>query len=239
MVQMVETEVECCKIISEDIENATIIEGSPELGLIGNIVGWLLVEELKMEEIGHIESKHFPPLAVLYRGVAIHPFRIYNADDLVLFLSDFVVPPEVTYDMTNVIVDWMEKNNSKELITLNSIAVPRKVNQVAAAANSFEGLEQLGKLDLPILPLGNINGISGTLLTRTRASKIPAYCLFAEVLNQYPDPRAAASVVEVLNKMLDLNVNPEPLLKEAEEIETRLKELAQTVQDEGGSQEYG
>ncbi|AXV40256.1 proteasome assembly chaperone family protein [Methanobacterium sp. BAmetb5] len=239
MVQMVETEVECCKIISEDIENATVIEGSPELGLIGNIVGWLLVEELKMKEIGHIESKHFPPLAVLYRGVAIHPFRIYNADDVVLFLSDFVVPPDVTYDMTNVIVEWMKRNNSKELITLNSIAVPQKINQVAAAANSFEGLERLGKLDLPILPFGNVNGISGTLLTRARASEIPASCLFAEVLNQYPDPRAAASVVEVLNRMLNINVNSEPLLKEAEEIETRLKELAQAVQGEGGSQAYG
>ncbi|MBF4474747.1 proteasome assembly chaperone family protein [Methanobacterium formicicum] len=239
MVQMVETEVECCKIISKDIENATVIEGSPELGLIGNIVGWLLVEELKMEEIGHIESKHFPPLAVLYRGVAIHPFRIYNADDVVLFLSDFVVPPDVTYDMTNVIVEWMKRNNSKELITLNSIAVPQKINQVAAAANSFEGLERLGKLDLPILPFGNVNGISGTLLTRTRASEIPASCLFAEVLNQYPDPRAAASVVDVLNRMLNINVNSEPLLKEAEEIETRLKELAQAVQGEGGSQAYG
>ncbi len=239
MVQMVETEVECCKIISKDIEDATVIEGSPELGLIGNIVGWLLVEELKMEEIGHIESKHFPPLAVLYRGVAIHPFRIYNADDIVLFLSDFVVPPDVTYDMTNVIVEWMKRNNSKELITLNSIAVPQKINQVAAAANSFEGLERLGKLDLPILPFGNINGISGTLLTRTRASEIPASCLFAEVLNQYPDPRAAASVVDVLNRMLNINVNSEPLLKEAEEIETRLKELAQAVQGEGGSQAYG
>ncbi|CEA13525.1 proteasome assembly chaperone family protein [Methanobacterium formicicum] len=239
MVQMVETEVECCKIISKDIEDATVIEGSPELGLIGNIVGWLLVEELKMEEIGHIESKHFPPLAVLYRGVAIHPFRIYNADDVVLFLSDFVVPPDVTYDMTNVIVEWMKRNNSKELITLNSIAVPQKINQVAAAANSFEGLERLGKLDLPILPFGNINGISGTLLTRTRASEIPASCLFAEVLNQYPDPRAAASVVDVLNRMLNIKVNSEPLLKEAEEIETRLKELAQAVQGEGGSQAYG
>ena len=239
MVNMVETEVECCKIISEDVENASVIEGSPELGLIGNIVGWLLVEELKMEEIGHIESKHFPPLAVLYRGVAIHPFRIYNADDVVLFLSDFVVPPDVTYDMTNVIVEWMKRNNSKELITLNSIAVPQKINQVAAAANSFEGLERLGKLDLPILPFGNINGISGTLLTRTRASEIPASCLFAEVLNQYPDPRAAASVVDVLNRMLNINVNSEPLLKEAEEIETRLKELAQAVQGEGGSQAYG
>ena len=117
MVKMVETDIECCKIISEDVENAAVIEGSPELGLIGNIVGWLLVEELKMKEIGHIESKYFPPLAVLYKGVAIHPFRIYSADDLVLFLSDFMVPPEVTYDMTNAIVDWMDRNNSKELIT--------------------------------------------------------------------------------------------------------------------------
>lgn len=238
MVKMVETEVECCKIISEDIENASVIEGSPELGLIGNIVGWLLVEELKMKEIGHIESKYFPPLAVLYRGVAIHPFRIYSVDELVLFLSDFVVPPNVTYDMTNAIVDWMERNNSKEIITLNSIAVRQKTNGVAGAANSPEGLKRLGDLELPILPFGNINGLSGTLLTRSISRDITGSCLFAEVLNQYPDPRAAASVVDVLNRMLDIEVNPEPLLKEAEEIESRLKELAQAVQSEGESPAY-
>jgi uncharacterized protein len=238
MVKMVETEVECCKIIAEDVKNASVIEGSPELGLIGNIVGWLLVEELKMEEIGHIESKYFPPLAVLYKGVAIHPFRIYTADNLVLFLSDFVVPPTVTYDMTHVIVEWMRRNNSEELITLNSIAVRQKTNGVAAAANSLEGLKRLGDLDLPILPFGNINGLSGTLLTRTMTSDIPASCLFAEVLNQYPDPRAAASVVDVLNRMLNIEVNSEPLLKEAEEIESRLKELAQAVQGEGESPAY-
>ncbi len=68
MVNMVETEVECCKIISEDVENASVIEGSPELGLIGNIVGWLLVEELKMKEIGHIESKYFPTRCSLQRS---------------------------------------------------------------------------------------------------------------------------------------------------------------------------
>jgi uncharacterized protein len=115
MVEMVETEVECCKIISEDVENAVVIEGSPELGLIGNIVGWLLVEELKMKEIGHIESKYFPPLAVLYKGVAIRPFRIYSSDDLVLFLSDFVVSTRISYDMTNAIVEWMIATNVKEV----------------------------------------------------------------------------------------------------------------------------
>jgi uncharacterized protein len=232
MVKMVETEVECCKIVSEDVKDAIVLEGSPELGLIGNILGWLLVEELKMKQIGYIDSKEFPPLAVLYKGIAIHPFRVYSTDGIVLFLSDFIIPPKVSYDMSNAIVDWMERNNSKGLITFNSMVVMEKSGSVAGAANSEEALKKLGELDLPILPFGNVNGLSGSLLTKTAIKNIPASCLFAEVLNQYPDPRAAASLVNVLNKMLNIDVNAQPLLKEADEIEERLKELAKRVQSE-------
>jgi uncharacterized protein len=238
MVELFETEVECCKIISEEIKDAVILEGSPEMGLIGNILGWLLVEELDMKQIGHIDSKYFPPLAVLYKGVAIHPFRIYNKDNIVLFLSDFIVPPIVAYDMANAIVDWAERNNSKEIITFNSIVVREKSDGVAAAANSEEGLKRLGDLELPILPFGNVSGLSGTILTRSSIKNIPASCIFAEVLNQYPDPRAAATVVDVLNKMLNIEVSAEPLLKEAEEIEARLKELANNVQEGQESPAY-
>jgi len=238
MVQMVETEDKCCKIISEDVKDAVVLEGSPELGLIGNILGWLLVEELKMKQIGYIDFKEFPPLAVLYKGIAIHPFRIYSSEGIVLFLSDFIIPPTVSYDMSNAIVDWMERNNSKELITFNSMVVMEKSDSVAAAANSEDALKRLGDLKLPILPFGNVNGLSGSLLTRTATKDIPASCLFAEVLNQYPDPRAAASLVNVLNKMLNIKVNAEPLLKEAEEIEERLKELANRVQNEPESPIY-
>ncbi len=232
MVKMVETEVECCKIVAEDVKDAIVLEGSPELGLIGNILGWLLVEELKMKQIGYIDSKEFPPLAVLYKGIAIHPFRVYSTDGIVLFLSDFIIPPNVSYDMSNAIIDWMERNNSKGLITFNSMVVMEKTGSVAGAANSEDALKKLGDLDLPILPFGNINGLSGSLLTKTAIKNIPASCLFAEVLNQYPDPRAAASLVNVLNKMLNIDVNAQPLLKEADEIEERLKELAKRVQKE-------
>ncbi|HSQ01943.1 MAG TPA: proteasome assembly chaperone family protein [Methanobacterium sp.] len=238
MVEMVETEVECCKIISEDVKDAVVLEGSPELGLIGNILGWLLVEQLKMKQIGYIDSKQFPPLAVLYKGIAIHPFRIYSSEGIVLFLSDFIVPPTVSYDMSKAIVDWMERNNSKELITFNSMVVMEKSGAVAGAANSGDALKRLGEIELPILPFGNVNGLSGSLLTRTATKNIPASCLFAEVLNQYPDPRAAASIVNVLNKMLDIDVDAEPLIKEAEEIEERLKELANRVQNEPESPIY-
>jgi uncharacterized protein len=132
----------------------------------------------------------------------------------------------------------MERNNSKELITFNSMVVMEKSDSVAAAANSEDALKRLGDLDLPILPFGNVNGLSGSLLTKTATKDIPASCLFAEVLNQYPDPRAAASLVNVLNKMLNIEVNAEPLLKEANEIEDRLKELANRVQKEPESPIY-
>ncbi|MDP1552231.1 MAG: proteasome assembly chaperone family protein, partial [Methanobacteriaceae archaeon] len=163
---MIENKTECCTITSENIEDAIVLEGSPGVGLIGNIVGWLLVEDLKMKEIGYIESKYFPPLAVLYKGVAIHPFRIYEAEGLVLFLSDFIVPPTVVYDMTSAIVDWMNRNNSKELITFNSMVVREKNQPTAAAGNTEETTKKLADMGLPIIPFGNINGLSGTLLTQ-------------------------------------------------------------------------
>ena len=238
MVKLVETEVECCKIVSEDVKDAVVLEGSPELGLIGNILGWLLVEELKMRQIGYIESKDFPPLAVLYNGVAIHPFRIYSTDGIVLFLSDFIIPPNVAYDMATAIVNWAERNNSKEIITFNSVVVREKTGEISGAANSPDMLKSMADMNIPILPFGNVNGLSGTLLTRSMVKNIPASCLFAEVLNQYPDPRAAATVVDVLNKKLDIKIDSEPLLKEAEEIESRLKELANTVQEGQESPAY-
>lgn len=235
---MVETKTECCTILSEEIKEAVVIEASPGVGLIGNILGWLLVEDLKMREIGYIDSKYFPPLAVLYKGVAIHPFRIYEGEGIVMFLSDFIVPPNVVYDMTNAIVDWMQKNNSKELITFNSLMVREKSHRVSGAGNSKELSKKLAEMEVPVIPFGNINGISGTLLTRCASKDIPATCLFAEVLNQYPDPRAAAEVIEVLNKMLDKDIDAEPLLKEAQEIESRLKKLAESVQVEPESPIY-
>lgn len=226
---IVETKTDCCKIVSEDIEDAIVLEGSPGAGLIGNIIGWLLVDNLKMREIGYIESKYFPPLAVLYKGVALHPFRIYEGQGLVLFLSDFIVPQEVVFDMTNAIVNWMDKNNSKELITFNSAIVREKINPAGAVANSTTALDKLKEKDFPIMQIGNINGISGTLLTQTAQKNIPAICILAETLTQYPDPRAAAEVVQSLNNLLDMKIDYEPLLKEAQEIESRLQKLAEEV----------
>ena len=79
--------------------------------------------------------QYFPPLAVLYRGCNT-PFRIYEGEGIVLFLSQTSYSPAVVYDMTNAIVEWMERNRSHELITFNSMVVREKSQPVAGAGNS-------------------------------------------------------------------------------------------------------
>ncbi|MCL2157564.1 MAG: PAC2 family protein, partial [Methanobrevibacter sp.] len=54
-------------------------------------------------------------------------------------------------------------------------------------------------------------------------------CILAETLTQYPDPRAAAEVVQSLNKLIDIELDYKPLIQEAENIESRLKKLAEEV----------
>ena len=126
----------------------------------------------------------------------------------------------------------MDKNNSKEIITFNSAIVREKRNLATAVANSTESLNKLKDKNIPILKMGNLNGISGTLLTQTAIKNIPGTCILAETLTQYPDPRAAAEVVQSLNKLIDIDIDYEPLVQEAENIESRLKKLAEEVKKE-------
>lgn len=227
-----------CKIIAEDVKNATVIECSPDVGLMGNIMGWLMVEELKMEEIGYMDSEFFPPLAVIRNGLSLKPSRVYKKNDIVLFLSDFSIPQPIMYDMTKSMVDWMEKNNTKKFFTFNSILTQKKTGTILAIANNDNSMEKLKRYNLEPLFAGSLNGLSGTLLTQAAEKNIPGICILAETLNNYPDPRAAASIVDVFNEILDINIDNTQLLKEAELIEARLKKLADQVSKEPDTAMY-
>ena len=53
--------------------------------------------------------------------------------------------------------------------------------------------------------------------------KAPLSCIFAEAHTQLPDSKAAAKIIEVLDKYLGLKVDYKPLLKQAEQFEEKLK----------------
>jgi len=76
-----------------------------------------------------------------------------------------------------------------------------------------------------------VGGISGVLLYEGKQKGFNVICLLAGTHMEYPDAKAAAKILEVVNKMLpDIEIDPEPLYKEAEIIEQQLKKFMKESQ---------
>ena len=85
-------------------------------------------------------------------------------------------------------------------------------------------IEQLKQMEIPLLEAGMVSGMSGVLLGEGRRRKLNMMCIMAEAIGGIPDARAAARVIEKLNKLLPtMGLDTEPLLEEAERIEGQIK----------------
>jgi len=78
---------------------------------------------------------------------------------------------------------------------------------------------------------GAITGVSGVLLNEGRKRNRDVICLLAEAQQNYPDARAAASIVDVIDKIVfKIDIDPEPLFAEAEVIESQILMMHDQVQ---------
>lgn len=219
-------------IISEPLKskNPIIIEGFPGIGLVGNIACQHIIEELGMKYAGSIDSRYFPPLAVLFNGIVYMPVRIYEAPkkDIIVIISDIPIHPTASYDLSKALVEWMISINAKNIISIAGIATTTGLRRVFGGATNQEMLERI-KDKTEIFQVGTISGISGSIMTECFIRKIPAMSLLGETPGPNPDPRAAVEVLNVLNKIFDLSINTEKLMSQAEQIELELSRLAEQV----------
>ena len=104
-------------IIEEGVssKNPVILEGFPGIGLVGNIVATQIASELKMKQIGTIESRLFPPITVLYEGIVHAPVRIYEdtQNEFIVVLSDILIHPMTAYDIGKAITSWAQSLNAR------------------------------------------------------------------------------------------------------------------------------
>ncbi|HUV83848.1 MAG TPA: proteasome assembly chaperone family protein [archaeon] len=213
------------------LENPIIIEGFPGIGLVGNIAAQHLIDELEMEYVGTIESKYFPPIAVLFNGMVNMPVRIYESKkhNILTVISDIPIHPTISYEVSKVLIDWAQSLNVKEIVSIAGIAtMTMGENKVFGAATSEEMLEKI-KEHVEIFQVGTISGISGSVMTECNMRKIPAISLLGETNSPNPDPRAAAAVIKILNKLYDFSIEINNLMEQAEQIEVELQKLAEQV----------
>ncbi len=91
------------------------------------------------------------------------------------------------------------------------------------------GLKTKTKFDkkLKMLKNGIIVGMSASILMKSKENKIPAFCMLAEAHPDFPDARAAASIIEKFNELYGTNVPTDELLEEAEKFEKKLMKVVE------------
>lgn len=228
------------KIVTKPISlnNPVIVEGFPGIGLVGNIASQHLIDELNMEYIGSVESKYFPPIAVLFNGIINMPVRIYQSEEynILTVISDIPVHPTISYEVSKVLMDWAQSINVKEIVSIAGIATMSSEEKVFGAATNDDMLNMI-KDYVEIFQVGTISGISGSVMTECFMRNVPAISLLGETNSPNPDPRAAASVINILNIIYNLPISTDNLMEQAEQIEIELQKLAEQVQtSENGEQ---
>ena len=218
------------KVISRALAGAekTVLIGFPGSGLVGSIALQYLVEQMDFEQIGTITSKYFPPVALMTKGVINAPVRLYEKDNLAAVISDVPIHPMICYEVANGIMDWLTQFGIREIATIAGIITNEPDKRVFGVATTSPVLQRI-EVQTIILPMGSISGIAASILTECKTRGIPGLGLLGETVNT-PDPRSSAATIEVLNKIYDLDLDVQPLLEQAVEIEAAMAQISEQVQ---------
>ena len=209
------------------LKNPTIFAGFVGAGLVGTIAIDHMINELDMKEVGFLRSKHLPPSTVFMQGRLRHPFRIYsnNNGSICAIICEIIISKEGIYNIAMAILDWAEKKGSNEIIVLDGVADKKHDGNTffAAEVDLCRVMEENG---IKMIPQGFITGIAGGILNECLIRKIRGITLLAKADELTPDPIAAATIIDAVNKVYDTEINIKNLKKQKKQIGMDLRELS-------------
>jgi len=221
---------------SEPIPRQTVmINGLPDVGLVGLLAASHIISSLKLNEVGAIESDLLPPMIVLHGGLPKAPLRIFAGHGLAVVISETVIPGSLIRPLANTLVEWAVANNARLMVSLGGMAVSNRQDidtPKVFAALSAKSVESQLNGAAEVLEEGYIVGAYGLLLRNCAQASIPAITLLTQSHYNYPDPEAAAAALTAVNKILGLKIDPSELLKRGEEIRLRSKDMMHRTHEE-------
>ena len=216
-------------------KNPIIIEGFPGIGLIGTITAEFLIEHLQTEKIGSYFFEDFPASVAVHNHKIIEPVGIhYNKKYNILIVHSISGASGIEFKAADVIMDIIKQTQAKKLICIEGIGNPalKPKHDVKVYFHSTDKKEykKLEKDGMTPLKEGIIVGVTSAVMLK---SPIDTLSLFAETSSNMPDSKAAAKIIEELDKILGLNVDNNPLLEQAQKFEDKLKSIVEKSQQTG------
>jgi hypothetical protein len=244
---------EIVEVVQTELKNPILIEGLPGLGMVGRIAVRYLAKSLTAERLAFLYSPHFPYYVVvskkggarLLRG-EFRFWRNTKGDSDIIFLSgdSQAQTIEGQYEVADAILEYAKTQGVKTIVSLGGFRVETEnTPKVVAAATSRALLERAVAAGAVVSGPGNpVVGTAGLLLGMAHFKHVEALCLLSETRGYLPDPRSAKSMLALLVKFLDLNIDlagldkeivkAEQIVAKMQQIEQRREEQAQKVREQ-------
>ncbi len=217
-------------VLTKKPKNVSLLEGFPGFGLIGTIVTEYLIDHLETESIGTIISYDIPPMIAVHQGNVVQPIEIfYNKKFNLVLLHVVTNPAGLEWEFGDAVLKIANMLQAKEIISIEGVGSANTESRMEPNTyyytNSAAKKKIFESLNIDELKEGVIMGVTGTILLKAKNAGQTLSCIFSETHSSLPDSKAAAAVIRVLDKYLDLKVDPKPLEHEAEQFEQKLRGL--------------
>jgi len=221
-------EAEVFEIKSTKLNAPIIFAGFVGAGLVGPLAINHIIEKLKMVEIGVMRSKYLPPSTVFIRGRLRHPFRFYSNKEgtVCAIICEITLRMEGLYTLVSSILDWADKNGSNEIVILDGVASNEHDDKAYCAAEE-DLVRIMAEKNISMIPQGFITGIPGGILNECLVREIQGLTLLVKANKIAPDPLAASTLIEAINRLYDMNIDTSELTKEKDKIHADFSELSQ------------
>lgn len=220
------------------VSNPRIVIGIPEAGLVGVIAGSYMIQQLKLQEIGHVESELLPEVVVVHNSEPKSPIRIFGGGSLILLVSEIPLDPGFSYELAETLEGWAMSKNAELVVGITGLPSKNRMNFdqnqkpiLFGVSNDKKLRESLPSFGVQPFQEGVVTGIHATLLKEGALMNVPNLILLVESYLEFPDPAAAATSVEALGRLLSIQIDTKSLVEESEGIRLKLRGLMRNTQE--------
>ncbi len=216
-----------------DLKGYTLIDAFPGVGLVGPMAGSYMVEKLKMEYIGYIDSDTFPPIAAIHSSVPMFPARLYmdKGYKLVVAISEFVIPASSVYLVSRELLAFVRKSEMSRVISISGMPSQKPTDKIFITSPQPEVIKKAVKQGLKPIEAGVVAGVGAILMVNAFQYNVTSMNIMIEVNPQVMDPKYAEMAITGLNKIIDIDIDLKDLDEEAKEVEIKIRDMLKKMKD--------
>ena len=237
------------------LKDPIFVEGLPGIGNVGKLAAEHMKDELKAVKFAEIFSKYFPPQVLVQEDGRVklvnnemHFVKRTKGRDLIFLTGDYQgLTPEGQYELSDFILKELQQLGVHEIYTLGGYGLGRMVTKprvlgAATDADLVKAMEVHGVVFSRGEPGAGIVGASGLMLGLGRLYDMHAVCLMGETSGYFVDPKSAQAVLEVLTKVLDVEISFSELESKAKQIDaitSKLRDIEATPESPEKREDLG